>query len=395
MRCSRCGNLSHLGQPCLCRQLSQQPPLVDNLAPALAPVADSSPDWQAEVRDRLRRYQVRRGRIAGNVQAALEFSPLPPASAPDNLIIFQKPSAAKASAAAPVGFEAASIPGAPAADVLPALDPGTTVLPDLALAISSDSSSPLAEDFSDSTVVWQTAVPISGEADFSALNLQSIAGEPGENISSVEESSAPAPLAVTPSLLCEPIISPVIEHRSLPAVSRVDWAPIAIAPREPAAALQKFPVLPLPPAPAGVRFRAACADAGIVLAASLLFSLVSIACLGLPHLASPRQGFILAGMICGLWGAIYIVVSLSLNGATAGMRWQGLLLHDFSGRPTTARSCRRRAGMMLFSLAALGFGFWWMFLDDDQLAWHDYWSSTYLVVPVPAASIFQSPAARS
>ncbi len=390
MRCSRCGNLSHLGQPCLCRQLSQQPPLVDNLAPALVPLAGSSPDWQAEVRDRLRRYQMRRGRIAGNVQAALEFSA--PQAAPGNLIIFQKPSAAKTSAGAPAGVDAALAPDSPSA-VLPALDPGTTVLPDFSFAADFDSSS-LDAGISDSAVIWQTAVPVTDVADASALMAESGADVREENFQASEEAPAPASPGMKLPLLGEPVTPPVIEHRSLPAVSRADWEPIAIASREPAAALQKFPVLPLPPAPAGVRFRAACADAGIVLAASLLFTLVAIACLGWPHLASPRQGLILAGLVCGLWGAIYIVISLSLQGATAGMRWQGLLLHDFSGRPSTARRCRRRALMMLCSLAALGFGFWWIFLDDEQLAWHDYWSSTYLVMPVPAASIIRS-AARS
>jgi len=32
------------------------------------------------------------------------------------------------------------------------------------------------------------------------------------------------------------------------------------------------------------------------------------------------------------------------------------------------------------SIAALGFGYWWIWVDRERLAWHDRWSGTTVVV---------------
>ncbi len=74
----------------------------------------------------------------------------------------------------------------------------------------------------------------------------------------------------------------------------------------------------------------------------------------------------------------YFVLALYCGTATAGMRWVGLRVVDFDGHPAP----RDRRALRLFGLcgsaAALGAGFFWAFVDEQKLTWHDRVSRTFL-----------------
>jgi len=68
------------------------------------------------------------------------------------------------------------------------------------------------------------------------------------------------------------------------------------------------------------------------------------------------------------------------GGQTLGMRAWRLKLLDRDGAPVTWwQSLRRYLGAWL-SLLVLGLGYLWIWVDRDQLAWHDRLSGTRLVI---------------
>jgi uncharacterized RDD family membrane protein YckC len=70
------------------------------------------------------------------------------------------------------------------------------------------------------------------------------------------------------------------------------------------------------------------------------------------------------------------------RGQTLGMTAWRLKLQRLDGSlPQWGDVLKRLAGACV-SLLALGFGYWWIWIDRDRLAWHDRWSGTRVsVVP--------------
>lgn len=67
---------------------------------------------------------------------------------------------------------------------------------------------------------------------------------------------------------------------------------------------------------------------------------------------------------------------LLIGAETPGARWAGLQLVSWSGAPAKRRHRCIRALASLFSLAALGMGWFWILVDEHGLGWHDYLSQT-------------------
>jgi uncharacterized RDD family membrane protein YckC len=195
----------------------------------------------------------------------------------------------------------------------------------------------------------------------------------------------PRPTAVAPPL---PQAAPAAAPPARPA--RDPWRPRRESlddaclqlplPMASAAAPPALPPLPFAPAPPRLRLRAACTDAGVVLAAALVFAFTTWAALGFPALQ--LSGFkiwlpALAGVPAVL-AAAYLLLCAFGGGPTLGMRRWGLDVACLYG-PLTPAVWRRRGWACLLSLAPLGMGFIWMFCDRQGLAWHDTLTRTCVV----------------
>jgi uncharacterized RDD family membrane protein YckC len=67
-------------------------------------------------------------------------------------------------------------------------------------------------------------------------------------------------------------------------------------------------------------------------------------------------------------------------GQTLGMQAWRLQVQDMNGgRITLVQSLKRIAGACI-STACLGAGYWWVWIDKDNLSWHDHWSKTRVVI---------------
>jgi uncharacterized RDD family membrane protein YckC len=68
------------------------------------------------------------------------------------------------------------------------------------------------------------------------------------------------------------------------------------------------------------------------------------------------------------------------RGQTLGMLAWRLRVERNDGRFLTWRDALVRFGGACVSLAALGLGYFWIWIDRDKLAWHDRWSGTRVVL---------------
>ena len=68
------------------------------------------------------------------------------------------------------------------------------------------------------------------------------------------------------------------------------------------------------------------------------------------------------------------------RGQTVGMLAWRLRVERSDGTLLTWRDALLRLGGACVSLAALGLGYFWIWVDRDRLAWHDRWSGTRVVV---------------
>jgi len=97
----------------------------------------------------------------------------------------------------------------------------------------------------------------------------------------------------------------------------------------------------------------------------------------------PRHPGLLLRALLTLWLLIvtgaYFVVSWVRVGATVGSRaWKFRLVRDDGTRVDTRTACLRFV-LALVSLAALGCGFWYAWLDDERRTWHDHMCGTHVV----------------
>jgi uncharacterized RDD family membrane protein YckC len=68
------------------------------------------------------------------------------------------------------------------------------------------------------------------------------------------------------------------------------------------------------------------------------------------------------------------------SGQTVGMLAWRLRVERNDGTLLTWRDALLRLAGASVSLAALGLGYFWIWIDRDRLAWHDRWSGTRIVV---------------
>ena len=68
------------------------------------------------------------------------------------------------------------------------------------------------------------------------------------------------------------------------------------------------------------------------------------------------------------------------NGQTLGMQAWRLQVEDYDGNRITLLQCLQRLLGATLSIACLGAGYWWIWIDQDGLSWHDRWSKTRVVI---------------
>ncbi|HHW4678294.1 MAG TPA: RDD family protein [Xylella sp.] len=84
-------------------------------------------------------------------------------------------------------------------------------------------------------------------------------------------------------------------------------------------------------------------------------------------------------LCCWCATGLYAVISWRHGGQTLGMRpWQLRVIATDEHAPHSWDMLWRRYTVASISLAAIGCGFWWAWLDPDGLTWHDRASGTRL-----------------
>ena len=134
--------------------------------------------------------------------------------------------------------------------------------------------------------------------------------------------------------------------------------------------------VPLQPASLNRRIAAGMFDAMLVLSAVALFGYVFVRINGLvPPLRSALE---LAAILAGIFWPAYQYAFLVYCGRTPGLWAAKLHLARFDGQRVSRGLRRSRVLASVLSLASLGLGYAWTFLDEDQLSWHDRITRTHL-----------------
>lgn len=180
------------------------------------------------------------------------------------------------------------------------------------------------------------------------------------------------PVIDRPRILEAPEVVP-----PLPALGGITIEPAHIA--EP----EKRPGIdaPLQGAPLGRRLLASIIDGMIIGAACALFGFV----FWKVTLERPPKIQLLtlaAGIPCLFWAA-YQYLLIVHAGSTPGLRLARLQLSRFDGTPAKRSLRRWRVLASYLSAASLGMGYAWLFLDEDNLCWHDRITRTYLAPRKP------------
>lgn len=81
-----------------------------------------------------------------------------------------------------------------------------------------------------------------------------------------------------------------------------------------------------------------------------------------------------------LVAVLFFCVFWTWRGQTVGMLAWRLRVERSDGTFLTWRDALLRLAGACVSLAALGLGYFWIWIDRDRLAWHDRWSRTRVVV---------------
>lgn len=161
----------------------------------------------------------------------------------------------------------------------------------------------------------------------------------------------------------------------------LEWAAISLD-KEPATYAHKRVTdisdhMPLLVEPASIdrRVMAFAVDFAFVSAAFLGFLTVFAA--ATPRLPTGLTAAVLAGTVyAGLW-LLYQMLFFSLSGATAGMLYARIALCTFNDQNPSRSALRRRLAAWWLSCLPLGLGFFWSFLDEDNLSWHDRMTGMY------------------
>ena len=204
-----------------------------------------------------------------------------------------------------------------------------------------------------------------------------------ESTARVLEFPRPAAAPVRIEELAEPVVDRprIIEAPELlpppPAMGGI----LIEAPAEPAVERRPRFEVPLQSATLHRRALAALADAAIVASATVLFGYIALRVIGMA-LPWRTEAESCAGILIALWAA-YQCAFLVLCGKTPGLLVTRLEIKRFEGAPASRNLRRWRALASLLSMASLGLGYAWCFLDEDQLSWHDRITRTHLALRDP------------
>ena len=134
--------------------------------------------------------------------------------------------------------------------------------------------------------------------------------------------------------------------------------------------------MPLQPAALEQRVAAMAIDALLVLLSVVTFGVIYYQ---LTHVRPPLiQSASLVGGLLGMFWAAYQYLLIVYCGTSPGLRAMKLQLLRFDGT-VAKRSVRRwRVLCSWLSLASLGMGYLWQFLDEDSLCWHERVTKTYI-----------------
>ena len=124
------------------------------------------------------------------------------------------------------------------------------------------------------------------------------------------------------------------------------------------------------------RIAAGLFDAAVVTLAMALFAYVFVRING-TGLEMRSAALFAAGLFAILWPA-YQYAFLVFSGRTPGLCVTRLHVSRFDGQPVSRKLRCWRALASVLSLASLGLGYAWCFLDEDQLSWHDRITRTHL-----------------
>ncbi len=130
------------------------------------------------------------------------------------------------------------------------------------------------------------------------------------------------------------------------------------------------------------RMIAAAFDASMVLIAVGIF--LAIFFLSGGFIALTRQTVPLFLGVTAVVALFYRFLWCVADGDTPGMRFAGLRLVDFDGRPPAReqRGMRQVAGLL--SVLSAGLGLVWALVDEENLTWHDHISKTF---PTPKEGV--------
>jgi uncharacterized RDD family membrane protein YckC len=96
-----------------------------------------------------------------------------------------------------------------------------------------------------------------------------------------------------------------------------------------------------------------------------------------PTLAQPTFAAALTAVTLLFWVA-YEFLFVVYTGSTPGLRAARLRLAAFDGSPLNRRSRRWRVLASFLSASSAGLGYFWCFLDQDGLCWHDRITRTHV-----------------
>lgn len=123
------------------------------------------------------------------------------------------------------------------------------------------------------------------------------------------------------------------------------------------------------------RMIAAAFDASMVLIAVGLFLGIFFLSGGMLMLSKENAPFLIS--VAVLLGLFYRFLWVLGNGETPGMRFAGLRLVNFDGRPPDRDQRAFRQVSSLLSFLSAGLGLVWALVDEESLAWHDHISKTF------------------
>lgn len=139
--------------------------------------------------------------------------------------------------------------------------------------------------------------------------------------------------------------------------------------------------VPLLAAPLARRMAAAAIDGAIIMLAMALFSAIFWKATEMRPPMAQILG-LAAAVPCFLWAA-YQYLLIVYAATTPGLRAAGLHLARFDGNSANRRLRRWRVLASYLSALSLGMGYFWVFLDEDALCWHDRITHTYLAPKSP------------